>query len=380
MITLPEVLNLLKSSSAYNPSVPEKVKKSILLDKAWDECLVLSAEFGSDGTKETVFNGSKSPFNGFGELVEVIARHDPNLPKNSVVGERLAQTILKFLRKGSISKSRITFNGPRRIPDQILVNFNGRRADIVGIYEVKASHISNNRSEKQIAALEHFLRQAVDIIEEGKHNHPDLKKIKILVRNPLRKILITPAGFRKHVHLLPGWEHKELKFTYNELIFIAQQIWPDFRPEIAFEDNLLGKYREGFLNYFLEWGRANVLKGITTDDPDTAFMFACATQKLPQPRDLPQITEATDPIIETLVEYPSYILREEDLGDWERDFFYFFTKALGGGRSIKDQTLLFITNFRLFSIRLAKICRDKKDLTKILARSMDFNIINYCPK
>ncbi|MDP3710240.1 MAG: hypothetical protein Q8R29_00770 [bacterium] len=382
-MTSTEIFNELKSSSAYNPAVPENLKLR-LLGESWEEIVGLTRCFRPDGTITRTFRDKKDLVNGFGHFVEVIAKHDPDIPKNSAKADYLANMITDFLKYRHIGNNGITLNGFSRVPDFVWIDFSGRRANIWGLGEVKASVSAYADHIDQVAEMEGTLLGAVRDLEEQKQLHPYLSKLKLVV-NPLnlKKILITPSGCASSMIAPSEWEHRELHFTGDELMFIAQKFWPKFRSWVSFQDNMLGRYRTGFLDTFLKWGTkkllpvflARVLQHNTLRLSPELFLFAVATMKLPLiQRDVCMVIDKIRPVFQMIHKYPEKVLTVEELGSWERHFLTSFSYVFKMIEEVEQQILLFLTNLRGLSTTLVKICRSEPELEEIIKRAIDFDL------
>ncbi len=258
------VFNLLVCSSAFEPQSGSIETKGRIFGKFWSggDASWLQEAFGSDG-KEPQTGDS-----GFGFLVECFARHSDTLPKNTESGEQAARSILSALHHGN--SEFVQLGRSRSNSDFLWVNYKGRLITVTGMGEVKSS--ANAAKEKiggQLKRQEESLRFLAEKLETGKTVgavHEFFHKRKVVVREGLDKVLIVPFGQGeelKHDEKFSGWRVVELEFSYNELAFIAQQLWPDFRPDLRFGPGRLSALDQTAIR-LSEWIRPR-LDGIFVD-------------------------------------------------------------------------------------------------------------------
>lgn len=226
------------TSSAFSPDSAPILTKWDILMKFWEqEVPYLQARFGSDGR-----DPADPSFNGFGFVIEGLARQSPKLPRNTERGEVASQLIGSVLHYGGSDFVQQTER--RANSDQIWLDYVGRRVTIRGIGEVKASFDSFKNRQWQLGRQEGAIRQFVRDLEMGKATHEFFKKRKLVVSEELQKLLIVPfgEGAKFNGHVSNGWKVVELEFSRNEALFISQQIWPDFRPDVRFKSGLLANF------------------------------------------------------------------------------------------------------------------------------------------
>ena len=365
-----EVFESLRRSSAYNYSCPvaEKTKREIFT-AVWRECSVgLKSQYG--------FSGVTGDDTGFGYLVEEFARRSLSvgLAPNSQTAANLERLFLYALRTGDRSLLNL---GRLCNPDLLWIECRGRRAEIVGMGEVKASAGGIRNSKEQIGFQESSIRTLTEKIREEKKNGTAsqcFKQWRISVSQNFRKVLILPLGQTEFVRDIPaGWEIRELEFTRNELLFAAQKLWPDFLPEIRFEEGFLGRYERLFLKPLLQWGKER-LAFVFYDDADAGavsdelFFFSFTTAKLPfDDIDVELAKKLAGGLNPSSVFLGLVLpeLRREDLTAGEKKFLDKFLILFGEEREAERFILLFLSNQRRFSKKLAGQIRQHKEASKI---------------
>ncbi len=219
-------------STAFEPRSASIEEKRLIFGKVWAEDIPrLRCSFDSAGMD----HGNESY--GFGYLVEVFARHSKKLPiRNTEKGEKAARTILAELhsgRKGNVDLGHCQSNS-----DLLGVKLTSRLITITGIGEVKSSYKAAlrkvggqlKRQERSISFLAEQLKSAqADKLVRG-----FFEKRGIVVSDDLKRFLIVPFGQGEEARRdekFSDWEIVEIEFGYDELVFIAQQIWPDFKSD-----------------------------------------------------------------------------------------------------------------------------------------------------
>ena len=257
-----QVFKELKRSSAHNPTVSEEIKLQILCD-SWQEIFALVETSDTSGMSHQPFGDNPDPSDNFGFIAEALAASDPDLPRNSPSEEDLAKIMLEAMRNGS-RRDQMGFNKGRLYnPDFIWIKLKGQKAAVWGIGEVKSSGSAFVAGRDKMFLQENSVREIVKAIMRSKKEkpHPRFARKRVVIENSLRKMLIVPHGMKERDFLLPdGWEVQNIKFTYDELLFIAKQIWPNFRPRLRFEKVPLGKDRYDFIDWLLKWGEAKLRK------------------------------------------------------------------------------------------------------------------------
>ena len=365
-----EVFESLRRSSVYNylSSAAEETKRRIFA-KVWRECSVgLKSQYG--------FSGVTDGDTGLGYLVEEFARRSLSvgLAPNSQTAANLERLFLYALRTGDRSLLNL---GRLCNPDLLWIECRGRRAEIVGMGEVKASAGGIRNSKEQIGFQESSIRTLTEKIREEKKNGTAsqcFKQWRISVSQNFWKVLIVPLGQTEFVRDIPaGWEIRELEFTRDELLFAAQKLWPDFLPEIRFEEGFLGRYERLFLKPLLQWGKER-LAFVFYDDADAGavsdelFFFSFTTAKLPfDDIDVELAKKLAGGLNPSSVFLGLVLpeLRREDLTAGEKEFLDKFLILFGEEREVERFSLLFLSNQRRFSKKLAGQIRKHKEASKI---------------
>lgn len=263
-----EVFEKLKRTDIFNTSLANEEKKRQIFLEVWSSCFTrFRRDYGRDGLERDSDGG------GFGYLVEEFARQSSRIQHNTPKGEHIADLLLGFLRNGD----EFGMTGLRRRlhnPDFLQVEITGRRVLVTGIVEVKATaEALRGKLDSQIANQESNLRRLASAIENKKHvgsAHSFFQKRKIVVAEKLTKIITVPMGEGDKVRtFLPdGWECVEIEFSYEELVFIAQSIWPGFTvrgiKQFSFSEGYIAKFEREFLTPLFEFAEGR-LKSVLYD-------------------------------------------------------------------------------------------------------------------
>jgi len=373
-----EIFDELKRTSAYTQTAPEEIKRKILVD-VWNESAErLRTRFGPDGTHEK--HGI-----GFGYLVEEFAKRSPRIPRNTAAGEKLAGIILGALRSGG--NAFIPLAKPQYNPDLVWISLRGRKAEISGIGEVKASLRAFRDKHVQAAYQEDSVRLALELIERDRANgaaHEYFVMRKVTARDPFRKTMIVPFGLKAEFlpYLLQGWTCEEIEFSPDELIFVAQKLWPEFRAKITFTENVLAHYEKEFLPRLWQWGGRLIAHlyqdaSIVNLPAKELLIFSLIHRKLPVTElDVIAIGYAVCKALPLLLRYPDKMISSVDLTEWEQQFFCTFSLLLEGEgipkKQAREEILLFLTNLRLIAaeIRWKRPARAK-------SRFQEFDLLAY---
>lgn len=371
------VFERLKRSEAYAPTAHETLKRDIFL-KFWLKAASnLSKRFRSTGTRIDELGSEQ---NGFGFLIEEFAKLSHSVPKNSEEGEHFADLILHALRNGD--SSFFPVNKAMSNPDILWVETSGKRVEITGMGEVKASVEAYMMKPEQLDLQEKTIRKLVELInirgnapDATSHWHKFARKRTIKIREPFRKIMIVPAGEKESFlkHLPTGWEVLELEFSYDEFVFIGQQIWPDFRKATSFGEGELGKF-EKFLQTFLDFKKPRVkwLYKKANDESlpaEEIVMFAYATRRLPRNEsDIAFIASAMNGWQKEFLVYPEIVLKDSDLTEAERAILPLLSAVPSDNGS---EPLIFLSRLRIFSEKLLHNLKKRKDGSKKLLRQME---------
>lgn len=249
-----DVFHSLILSSALDPSSASLDVKGEILEKFWNNGMSLLADsfdaggMGADGSI------------GFGFLVEAFARYSQRLPiKNTEKGEQAARMILSELHTGN--RGQIKLGHSQSNSDLMGVDLTGRLITITAIGEIKSSYKAASqkvggqlkRQERSIS----FLAEQLKSSKAKKSVHGFFKKRGVVVSDKLERFLIVPFGEGEAVRRdeeFSDWKVIELEFSYNELVFIAKKIWPNFRPDIRFEKGRVERFEDLTLS-LAEWVR-----------------------------------------------------------------------------------------------------------------------------
>ncbi len=228
-------------SSAFEPQSATIEEKRRVFGKVWSSGWIswLRENFDRAGMN------SKEEMFGFGFLVEAFAFSSGRLPrKNTEKGEEAARKILAELHSGK--KGSIDLGNRRSNSDFLWVDVTGRRISIEAIGEIKASHaVASKKIGGQLVRQERSLGILAESLNRAKSQRSVkgfFEKRGIVVSEKFDKFIIVPFGEGEKVRQdreFADWKIVELEFSYNELTFIAQSIWPAFRTEIKFGPGMM---------------------------------------------------------------------------------------------------------------------------------------------
>jgi len=229
-----DIFSMMIISSIFEPRSASIEKKRLIFEKFWAaDAPDLMAKFNSAGRGRL-----REEDHGFGFLVESFARFSGKLPReNTEKGNLAAQAIISELHSGN--KGNIRLGSSRSNSDFLWVKLIGRRILITGIGEVKASYLAASQKvggqlKRQETDLD-LLAERLVTAKAEKHAGRFFQKRGIVVSDDLDRFLLMPFGEGEHARgdeRFSDWCIVDLEFSYGELVFIAQQIWPDFRPDI----------------------------------------------------------------------------------------------------------------------------------------------------
>ena len=354
-----EVFTALMRTAIYSDFATIETKKDIL-HAVWEEDVPrLIKQYDRRGMGE---NGE----NGFGFFVEAFAKRSPRLSRNSVAGARLVNLLIHALHTGD---SVVGIGRKLSNPDLILVENRGRRSVIIGIGEIKSSVGALSERIQQVTNFESGLRLLLAKIKKDKAagvatEYLALKKITLA--DPIKKVLLLPAGEAIKAKWLPmGWKVLEIEFSFDELIFIAKHIWPDFRKDFRPEEGYLPRYEREFLAKLAEWGQLRLNKifaktTITFFPTKDYLMYALATGELPLADEQVRTVAACVREADSVVSFPPQLLDSAALSQWERKFVEYFTTLWGKEEKIQKYILHFLHDRRSFVARLQKILRRRE--------------------
>lgn len=228
-----DVFSMMVISSAFEPRSASIEEKRRIFGQVWaKEIPALRSSFNSAGKDPKPNNY------GFGFLVEAFVYCSNKLPrKNTKKGEEAAREIIFGLHSGKLGN--IKLGSRQSNSDFLWVELTGRRVVVTGIGEIKSSfRAASQKIGGQLKRQETSLGYLADKFKSAKADNSisSLFKIKgIEIAENLEKFLIMPFGEGEKARRdgnFPGWQIVEIEFGYEELVFIAQQIWPDFRPDV----------------------------------------------------------------------------------------------------------------------------------------------------
>ncbi|MBI4158323.1 MAG: hypothetical protein HY505_01725 [Candidatus Yanofskybacteria bacterium] len=235
-----DVFGMMVVSSAFEPRSASIEEKRQIFGKAWFEDVSrLRSNFDSAG------RDPRTESFGFGFLVEAFARHSRKIPRqNTESGERAAQAILSELHSGK--QGRIRLGSRQSNSDFLWVRQTGRRIVVTGIGEIKSSYqAAKDKIGGQLKRQERSVGYLAEELKTAKLNGSVsgfFQKRGVEVADNLEKFIIVPFGEGeevRHDNKFSDWQVVEIEYSYNELVFIAQQIWLDFRPDVKFSPGKL---------------------------------------------------------------------------------------------------------------------------------------------
>ncbi|MDP3697207.1 MAG: hypothetical protein Q8R55_04225 [Candidatus Taylorbacteria bacterium] len=220
-------------SSAFEPRSASIEEKRQIFGKVWAESVSwLQNSFNQAGWDP------KTESYGFGFLVEAFVRHsDRLLKRNTEKGEKAAREILSELQSGN--RGQIRLGHSQSNSDFLWVELVGRRVTVTGIGEVKASYkAASQKIGGQLKRQERslgFLAETLRATKSEGSTRGYFKKRGVVVSENLERFLIVPFGEGEKARQdgkFSGWQVVEIEFSYIELVFVAQRIWPDFRLDV----------------------------------------------------------------------------------------------------------------------------------------------------
>lgn len=228
-----DIFSMMVVSDAFDPRSASIEERRRIFGRVWARDIPwLLDNFDSTG------RNPQTDSYGFGFLVEAFARNSNRLPRrNTEKGEVAARQIISELHRGRWG--RIGLDSRQSNSDFLWVELTGRRITVVGIGEVKSSYqAAKNKIGGQLKRQETSLGYLIEKLETAKTDGSVcgyFQKRGIAAADPLEKFLIVPFGEGESARRdkeFADWKVVEIEYSYNELIFVAQQIWPDFRPDI----------------------------------------------------------------------------------------------------------------------------------------------------
>ncbi len=358
-----EIFESLKRTSAYKDSAPESIKREILTSFWNEEADLLSRQYGPAGERM----GVREVEFGFGFLMEGLAKHSSFIHQNTEKGQRIENLILSAMHTGDDNLVGIAHR--RSNPDMLWIKCRGRRVEIIGMGEVKTSAEAFLKKPDQILLQEKSVRDLVKNIQQNKKNgytHGIFQKYGLSICEEFRKTLIVPFGSGNSVqqHLPNEWEALEIEFSYDEIVFIAQKLWPGFRRDVIFKEGILGKFEKEFVDQLLAY-KIPRLRFVYKKVGDQTFpaaeivMFSYATKRLPESEEgIFLIGELMASWKEHIFTYPSKLLSESELTDEEKELRNLFSNMSFDGDK-PSHIMIFLTNLRKLKNKLEKQLKNK---------------------
>lgn len=360
-----DVFHMLLNSSAFSLSDVSILAKYEIFHDFWlNEVNWLRSQYDERGVAA---DGSDTL--GFGFLVEEFARRSRKLPlANTEKGQRIANTILDALHAGN---SDLVQLGRRRSQSDLLwVRQTGQLTTIVGVGEVKSSFEAFKKKFGQLGRQERSLDFFTDKISGSTHSL--FRKKKVETSANLKKYLIVPFGQKERFiscYLSSDIEVIEIEFSYDELAFIAQLVWPHVFPGLAFEGNEiqdLWTFIASELNDFIK-PRFNDILATEQLSHWELGLFAWATSRLPVLGEDSQL--AVEMVHRLYWEVLEYVLRNSlefsNLNDREKEFYRLFARGTSQDRKI----LLYLSLARRLGERVIEEFR-KMNKVRIFKKNM----------
>lgn len=370
-----DIFSMMVVSSAFDPRSASIEEKRQIFGRVWaNDVPWLRSEFDSAG------KNSKTETFGFGFLVEAFVRHSSRLPfRNTEKGETAAREILSELHLGK--RGNIQLGSKQSNSDFLKVKLSGRRITITSLAEIKSSYeAAKDKIGGQLRRQETSLNYLADQLEVAKVNGSVLgyfQKRGIVVADNLDKFLIVPFGEGEEARRdkkFSDWQIVEIEYGYLELIFIAQQIWPDFRPDIkigpgklASLDQIairLGKHIFGDLDGpFFELGLFMLATGKTPSTENEVALAVDLTGK----SFWPAVQRRLNSLKNNATSCPDL-----DFSDREKKLFKKFWYVLTSSREDLEQFLYFI---RSLNAQIKELACNRCQTKQLKAMSEAFEVI-----
>lgn len=304
-----DIFSTLLVTDVFDPRGSLIEEKRQIFERVWASGIIswLQANFDSSGVDRRYGKNR----NGFGFLVEAFARASNQLPmQNTEKGKVAARAILSELDSGD--RGEIKLGSRQSNSDFLFVDLVGRLITIVGIGEVKASYKAalesvGGQMKRQEKSVE-FLVEALNSAKTKKSIQGFFQKRGIVVSDNLRRFLILPFGQGSAARAnqsFQDWQIVEIEFSYQELSFIAKQVWPDYRPEFKIGPGKLAGLDQLCVRLGQEWARPHF---------DRIFVDSTEfSQSNPLPYfELGLFTAATGktPLLEEEVRWATHLVRE----------------------------------------------------------------------
>ena len=269
-----DAFSTLRRASIYDSSAAVGVKRQITVDVWQSAADRLVADFNEAG-----WGRLRSKISGFGYFVEEFAKRSQVIPQNTPMAQHLMEMLLAELRTGDGAMTSLAEK--LRNPDLLFISLQGRKANIWGMGEIKASVQAHLIRKDQLAGQEAAVRRIVEMFRAANKNsrtHKFFADKALQVAQDFRKFMIVPVGTKKSMaKVLPDWEVVEIEFSYEELLFLAQCLWPKFRTNVKFQCNALLELEEGFFQELLGWWVRKVGDEYPADALKDLLLFVCIT-------------------------------------------------------------------------------------------------------
>lgn len=374
-------------SSAFEPRSASIEEKRLIFGKVWaGDILRLRTSFDSAGMDY----GNESY--GFGFLVEAFARHSKKLPiKNTEKGEEVAQAILSELRTGNGGQIRL--GQSQSNSDFLGVKLTGRLITVTGLGEVKSSYKAASqkvggqlkRQERSIS----FLAEQLKSSKAKKSVSGFFKKRGVVVSDKLERFLIVPFGqgeAARQDEEFSDWQIVELEFSYDEITFVAQQIWPDFRSNVKIGPGKLTNLFQvaGNLSDWIKPRLDNVFSDSKEFGPHNQLsyfelgLFFLATGKVPLTEDEVRwsaelLRESFWPALQKCLSFfvNSTPCPETDFSERDKAILKKFWYVLTSNRGDLEHFIYFL---RSLDVQIKDLARDKDQLGQLKNMSEVWNI------
>lgn len=377
-----DIFSMMVVSSAFEPRSASIEEKRRIFGRVWaEEIPALRSSFNSAG------KDLQTETFGFGFLVEAFARCSEKLPKeNTKKGEKAAREILSELHSGKRGKIRL--GSSQSNSDFLWVKLTGRRILVIGIGEIKSSYkAASQKIGGQLKRQEWSLGYLAKELNSAKNNgciSGFFKKRGVKIADNLERFIILPFGEGEEARRddrFSGWRVIEIEFGYSELIFIAQQIWPDFRPDVKIVPGKLANLDQMALKLG-EWARPR-LDDIFSDseefdvhNPLPYFelgLFVLATGKTPLLEDEVRwsaelVRNSFWPAVQRCLNLfmNSTPRPEVDFSEREKELFTKFRYVLTSNREDLEYLLYFI---RSLNAQIKDLTRDQGQLKQLAGMS-----------
>ena len=338
----------------------------------------LISEFGPTGLDES------GELIGFGFILEgFISDSFPAEPREREISDFILEAISsgdRYLGARGVSRS---------TADRLLIKISGSEAVIYGLVEAKTSSVAVRSSLEQLGKQERVLRAYTRNIKIQKRwGYPPefFRNLDLRIEESLEKILLVPLGEKESITDLPeGWTCREAEISYDEMVFLAKLLWPEFRPSIEFGENQLAAFERGFLSLFYSWGKARLrnifqLEGDRLLPLHRILLFTCITEKIPiGENEIREVIQAVGrqkyvfhqpEMISLQLEHT--VLKERKFLNRFLDFPDEILEIKGITREeLREQIMIFLFRLREFRLNLFQ----EEGIAKLAEKMEDFDIL-----